>query len=330
MPTTIPQQTRVDVRPRPDLAVHATSTNASAVAPYVLGAEQRRGDWLDYVQGLTWALRSAGFGLDAGFDVRIASEVPLGAGLSSSAALEVAVLRALRQAFDLQDLDDVRIAQLGQQAENDFVGARCGIMDQMAASLADAGSALFLDARSLGFRRVPLPPDADVVVIHSGVSHELSGGDYNTRRAECEAAAAALGLSQLRDLTPDDLPRVGALPEPLGRRARHVVSENARVLDAVAALERCDLPQLGELFNASHLSMRDDFEVSVPDIDLLVDIAQSDADVYGARLTGGGFGGSVVILARGGQARSVAERTSWAYAARSMRAPTVLVPPPAA
>ena len=308
LPTAIPQQTQVELTRRPDQRVEARSTNDPLRGGYVLGQEHARGDWLDYVQGVTWALRQAGFGSPSGFDLSISSTVPLGAGLSSSASLEVACLRAIRQAFELDGLDDVRLAQLGQTAENDFVGAHCGIMDQMAASLADGSTALFLDSRSLEFRRIPLPSNADLVVVHSGVVHEIAAGDYNTRRAECEEAARRLGVPQLRDLGPADLALVERLPDPLGRRARHVVTEDERVLQAVQALQDADLARLGELFFASHASMRDDFEVSVPAIDVLVEIARADADVYGARMTGGGFGGAVVMLARHGRGRAAGER----------------------
>ena len=326
LPTAIPQQTNVSVQPRGDRSVHARSANAAEVGVFQLGEERPRGDWLDYVQGLTWALGRGGFEL-RGFQLSVSSDVPLGAGLSSSAALEVAVLRALRDAFGLA-IDEFTLARLGQTAENEFVGARSGIMDQMAANLADSTSALFLDTRSLQFRRVPLPAEADLVVIHSGVSHEISGGDYNTRRAECEEAARQLGVGQLRDLSMADLPRAERLPDPLGRRARHVVTEDERVLEAVEALERGDMIRLGSLFSASHASMRDDFEVSVPDVDLLVELAQADEDVYGARMTGGGFGGSVVMFARDGRGRAAGERIASRYTSRSPRKPTVLVPPP--
>ncbi|MBV9131565.1 MAG: galactokinase [Chloroflexi bacterium] len=330
LPTTIPQQTHASLTPRSDRTIRVHTTNAPELdtewQQYTLAEERRTRTWLDYVQGLTWVLHAEGFELPTGFDLKITSEVPLGAGLSSSAALEVAVLRAIRQEFAL-DLDDVKLALLGQRAENDFVGARCGIMDQMAASLADASSALFLDTRSLEYRRVALPAEADLVVIHSGVEHEISGGDYNTRRAECEEAARLLGVPQLRDLTAADAARVNALPEPLNRRARHVMTEDARVLTAITAMEADDLQRLGRLFAESHASMRDDFEVSVPDVDRLVDLAQADPDVFGARLTGGGFGGSIVALTRAGTGRAVAERVARAYAARAGREPSVLVPP---
>jgi galactokinase len=326
LPTAIPQQTHVELTRRADQRVEARSTNDPLPGGYVLGQESARGDWLDYVQGVTWALRAAGFNTPAGFDLHITSTVPLGAGLSSSASLEVACLRAIRLAFDLKDLDDVRMAQLGQTAENDFVGAHCGIMDQMAASLADSSTALFLDSRSLEFRRIPLPSDADLVVIHSGVTHEISGGDYNARRAECEEAARLLGVPQLRDLTRADLAQVEALPEPFARRARHVVTEDDRVLEAVAALEAADLVRMGELFMASHVSMRDDFEVSAAAVDVLVDVANADADVYGARMTGGGFGGAVVMLTRRGRGGAAGQRIATTYAERSGRVPTLLVP----
>lgn len=330
LPTAIPQQTHVTLSPRADQDVHAHSANAQPDARFTLGQERAQHQWFDYVQGITWALHQAGFVL-GGFDVEIASDLPLGGGLSSSASLEVALLRALRSAFDL-DLDNVRLARLGQVAENDFVGARCGIMDQMAASLSDASTALFLDTRSLDYRRVPLPRTADLVVIHSGVSHRIAhGGDgvqseYNQRRADCERAAALLGVPQLRDLGSADLPRLAALPERLACRARHVITEDDRVLAAIDALEHDELARLGELFFASHASMRDDFEVSTPEVDLLVETARQDPNVYGARLTGGGFGGAVVILAHGGRGHDVSQRVARSFAERSGQTPTVLVP----
>jgi galactokinase len=300
LPSAIPQQTRVTLHPRPDRTVTAHSHNATPDGTYQLGHEAPTHQWTDYVQGITWALATSDFSLPSGFDLDISSDVPLGAGLSSSAALEVALLRALRTAFGLH-LDDVHLARLGQLAENDFVGAHCGIMDQMAAALADAQTALFLDARSLEYRRIPLPAAGELVVLHSGVSHHIAEGadamsDYNARRADCEQAAALLGVPQLRDLTAADLPRANQLPAQLARRARHVITEDDRVLEAVSALEAGDLDRLGELFYASHVSMRDDFEVSTPEMDLLVELARAEPDIYGARLTGGGFGGATINL----------------------------------
>jgi galactokinase len=325
LPTAIPQRTRVELAPRTDDVVRAASTAKDGeVLTFTLGAEQPGRGWLDYLQGVTRLLRAGGHAL-RGFDIRIDSTVPVGSGLSSSAALSVSVMRALRTAFDLA-IDDVQIARLGQRVENEFVGAQVGIMDPMAASLADEGTALFLDARSLQFERVPLPKGADLVVLNSGVAHDHAAGDYNARRAECERACSLLGVALLRDVGVGDLWRAEALPEPLRRRARHVVTENDRVLRAVEAMRRGDLPRLGELFYESHASMRDDYEVSVPEIDLIVDLARESGEVYGARLTGGGFGGSVVMLAHPGRGRAVAERVARDYAARAGRTPRVLVP----
>jgi galactokinase len=327
LPMAIPQRTRVELAPRADRTVRAWSAGLSGDAPprtYDLGAERPEGDWLDYIQGVTQALRADGQPL-RGFDLRIASDVPVGAGLSSSAALEVSLARGLRALFALE-LDDVRLALAGQRAENAFVGARVGVMDQMAASLADEATALFLDTRSLDFERVPLPAEAAIAVISSGVTHQHAGGEYNQRRRECEAACVRLGIAQLRDLLPDDLPRLAALPEPLARRARHVVTENARVLEAVRALRRADAPELGRLFFASHASMRDDYEVSIPEIDLLVELGRADPEVHGARLTGGGFGGSVVFLTRAGAAPAAAARIARGYTGQCGRRPAVLVP----
>ena len=327
LPMAIPQQTHAALRRRDDRRIRAFSVNTCSPGEFLefeAGQEARGRGWLDYVQGVTHVLRREGHAL-SGFDLWISSEVPLGSGLSSSASLSVCLLRALREAFSLP-LEDVRIGQLGQRVENDFVGAPVGVMDPMAASIASVSAALFLDTRDLSFQRVPIPPGLDFVIINSGVAHNHSAGDYRVRRAECERAAGLLGVSQLRDLSEADLPRAAALPEPLGRRVRHVVTENARVLATVEALRAGDLPRLGTLFYASHDSQRLDYEVSVPEIDLLVDLARQDADVYGARLTGGGFGGSVVLMAREGTGAAVAQRIAQHYATRSGQRPTILVP----
>jgi galactokinase len=326
LPTAIPQITKVELAVRDDRLVQVWSSAdpKGSVEKYELGQEVPGGSWLDFVQGITRLLSAEGFVLK-GFMARIESNVPLGSGLSSSASLTVALMRALRQAFDLK-LDDVPIARLGQRVENEFVGARVGIMDPMAASLADQGTALFLDARSLEFERVPLPTGADLIVLNSGLSHQHSAGDYNTRRAECEKACELLEVRQLRELSIDELDRVETLPEPFRCRARHVITENERVHQAVAAMRAGDLTKLGQLFYDSHDSMRDDYEVSIPEIDLIVGLARNDSDLYGARLTGGGFGGSVVMLARTGTGRTVAERIASTYAKQSGQKPKILVP----
>src|SRR5438105_3354768 len=255
LPVAIPRRTRAAVAPRTDDRVRAASTNVpagGAVREYRLGEERRDGTWLDYVQGVTCTLVADRHRL-RGFDLLVDSRVPIGSGLSSSAALEVAVLRALRAAFGLA-LDDVALARIGQRAEAEFVGARVGIMDQMAASLAGERDALLLDTRSLAYRRIPLPAGLELVVVDSGVAHGHAAGAYNARRAECEEAARRLGIDILCELAIADVSRVDDVPPPLGRRARHVITENARVLAAVAALEAGDLARLGELLLASHAS----------------------------------------------------------------------------
>jgi galactokinase len=327
LPAPIPQRTRVQLAHRPDATVRVVSVAVSEDAlAYTLGEEKSGRGWLDYVQGLTQTLARRGFCL-GGFDACIESDVPLGSGLSSSAALGISLLRALRAAFKL-DLDDLPMALAVQEAENRFVGAQVGVMDPMACGLGQNGSALFIDTRSLAYECVPLPRAADLVVISSGVAHRHAAGDYNSRRAECQRACELLGVPQLRDLGTDDLPRVIALPEPLSRRARHVITENARVLAAVSCVRAGDLPTLGRLFYESHASQRDDYQVSVPEIDLLVALAEADADMYGARLTGGGFGGSVIMLVRAGRGPAVAEGIARAYAERSGCQPSILVPLP--
>ena len=325
LPTCIPQRTQVELAPRADQRVRVASSGVSAaVEEYLLGSEQPRRDWLDYVQGVTQLLARDGHCL-GGFDARIASNVPVGSGLSSSAALTVSLMRGLRAAFGL-GIDDLQIARTAQRVENQFVGAQVGIMDPMVCSLGDDSHALFIDARDFSHERVPLPRNAELVVINSGLAHQHSAGDYNTRRQECERACALLGVRQLRELTMADLPRLSMLPDVLARRVRHVITENDRVLAAVDALRRGELEKVGRLFYESHDSQRDDYQVSIPPIDILVHLARSDGEIYGARLTGGGFGGSVVLLARAGAGRTASRRIIDEYARRTGQHATVLVP----
>jgi galactokinase len=334
LPAAIPQRTTVDLRPRADEVVRIWSAedptrapgrppSPEEVATYRLGEERPVHGWLDYVQGVTWAARAAGHPI-RGFDARLSSQVPLGSGLSSSAALQVGLLRALREAFELP-LDDVQLALVAHRAETEFVGAPVGVMDQMASSLADTTSALFLDTRSLAWEKVPLSGSLRLLVIDSGIAHSHATGGYRARRAVAEAAAAELGVALLRDVDPADLPRVEALPEPLGRRARHIVTENARVLAAVAAMRAGDDGRLGALLDESHASLRDDYQVTVPQLDLLVEIARETPTVIGARMTGGGFGGAIVALARINGAADVASGIAAEYRARTGISARVLV-----
>ena len=327
LPAAIPLRCRVSLARRPGKGVRLFSDNreTDGVLEYALGEETAGRGWIDHVQGITRVLAERGDAL-GGFDVGVASEVPLGSGLASSAALEVSVLRALRDAFRLP-LDDVALAKTARRAENEFVGAPVGIMDPMAASLAPEGAALFLDTRSLAHETVPIPEGAEIGVIDSGLPHEHARGGYRTRRAEVDEAARRLGVRELRDLSGEDPEAVARrLPEPLSRRVRHVLTETRRVLDAVAALQANDLARRGTLLRDAHRSLADDFEVSTPEIELLVSLADGRKDVFGARLTGGGFGGSVLLLAARGAARAAAEAVAGDYRARTGRVATVLLP----
>lgn len=333
LPMILPYTTHVEVASRPDRTMHVWSANiagSQAHREFHLGQEQRGQDWLDYVQAVTSLLRRDGHELP-GMDMRICSEVPLGAGLSSSASLLVAVLRAIRSLLAL-DLSDIAIARVAHCGETEFVGAPVGIMDQMVCALGRPGCAFFLDTATLQYDHIALPAQAEWVVIHSGLHHSHATGSYQGRRRECEAASALLGLHWMRDLERAGrqavLSRIDELPPPLDARARHVVTENERVLTAVEMLEQGKMAGFGGLMNASHASLRHDFAVSVPETDLLVDLAQAEDACYGARLTGGGFGGSVVIAAEAGTGADLASHVAGEYRAHSGREPSILLPVP--
>ncbi len=269
------------------------------------------GDWSQYPLGVAWALGEAlaegGGGADLqavpGLDLMIDSNVPVGAGLSSSAAIECAVAVALNELWRL-GIPLTDLARVGQRAENDFVGAPTGIMDQTASLLGKRDSVVFLDCRSLESEIVPLGlADAglELVVIDTGVTHAHETGGYAERRASCERAALLMGVDSLRDLTVDDLEAAShKLSEATFRRMRHVITENQRVLDVVGALRSDGPAAIGELLDASHRSMRDDFEISTPELDLAVEIAQANG-ALGARMTGGGFGGAAIALVPAGE-----------------------------
>ena len=263
------------------------------------------GGWADYTVGVEEQLTKLGYGL-LGFRGDISGNVPPRAGLSSSAALEVAVAGAFRDAFTLP-IGDVDLALLCQRAENEFVGVQCGIMDQFASTLSRAGHALLLDCRSLAYEHVPLRLDEaglSIVIADSAVARELASSAYNDRRRECDEALAELrtrlgrpSLASLRDVSGDEMRSVAVDSVPM-RRARHVVGEIARVREAVDALRRDDFGRFGELMRASHASLRDDYEVSSPQLDRLVELASAQPYVLGSRLTGAGFGGCTVSLVR--------------------------------
>jgi galactokinase len=280
--------------------------------------------WAAYPAGVAWALGQAGVEL-RGADVVVDGDVPAGSGLSSSAALECATATALADLYGA-GLDRVALAGLAHRAENEVVGVPSGVMDQMVSMLGRAGHALFLDTRSLATEQVPLPLEAAglcLVVIDTRAGHRLVDGAYADRRAACEAAAAVLGVPALRDATPEQVEAAAAaLGDPGLRRARHVVTENGRVLEAVALLRAGELDRLGPLLAASHASLRDDYEVSSPELDTAV-AAAVDAGAVGARMTGAGFGGSAIALARADLAGRVAERAAEAFAAAGFGPPEI-------
>ena len=298
--------TWVAVSPRPDHRLVMRSDNLEDQVEFDL-ADERAAEhhWSDYVRGVALAMRSRGVEV-SGADLLIWGNVPIGSGLSSSASLEVACCLALGG----EGLDRPLVASLCQQAENEFVGMRCGIMDQYISACGLEGHALLLDCRSLQARPVPVAPEVKLVICNSGVKHALAGGEYNQRRADCEAGARQLGLEFLRDAR---LEQLLALPPELQKRCRHVVSENARAERAGEALVAGDLAGFGRLMDESHASLRDDYEVSCPELDRLVELARPLAGVYGARMTGGGFGGCTVNLVAADRCLEVVEALKAGY-----------------
>ncbi|MDE2371850.1 MAG: galactokinase [Burkholderiales bacterium] len=301
LPCAIGYRTLVAARPRADTLVRVAAADfGGAVDTFDLADHPQpraAAPWADYVRGMAWAMREAGHAL-RGADLAIAGDVPQGAGLSSSASLQVAVGQAFKSLQGLDALDPTALAKLAQKAENDFVGCHCGIMDQLISARGVSGHALLIDCRSLAASPVPLPRDVAVLIVESRIRRGLVDSEYNRRREQCEAAARHYGVAALRDL---DLAALEAGAAGLAattlRRARHVVTENARTLAAAQALAAGDLAQVGRLMAASHASMRDDFEITLPAIDHLVEIlATAIGGAGGARMTGGGFGGCVVAL----------------------------------
>lgn len=290
------------IAPRPDRRLRIASLAMGATIEFDLDdvAPSPRGDWSDYVRGVAIMLQRAGRRL-AGADLMIDGDLPIGAGLSASAALEVSVGYALLANSGLT-VDRIELAKICQRAENEFVGARCGVMDQFISCCAEAGHAILLDCRTLEARSIAVDPSARLMVCDTMVRHQIATSEYNLRRAECERAVASLagelhGIAALRDVTLEQLERHEALlSEATFRRARHVIGENARTLRAAAALEGGDLFECGRMMDLSHTSLRDDYEVSCPELDLIVEFARGVEGVYGSRMMGGGFGGCAISL----------------------------------
>jgi galactokinase len=329
LPIALAERTWVAAAPRADRVLRAYSRELDEERTCSLDAPwQRSGTFLDYVEGMARVLVTRGARV-TGADLLVSSEVPAGAGLSSSAALEVAVGLALTT-LGGDTLALAELAHAGQLAENEYVGVRSGAMDQLASALGRQGHALLIDCRSLAVTPIEMPKAAvELLVVDTHVKHAHAGNGYNQRRAECEQALALLrekghALQSLRDLAPDTLEAAtSTLPEPLARRVRHVVRENARTLAAADALRHGHLDSFGRLMNGSHASLRDDYEVSAPELDHLVSEAQRQPGVLGARLTGGGFGGSALVLVERAEAESVGDALVRSFRARFGNEPTL-------
>jgi galactokinase len=321
LPCAIDYETVAAGRARDDMLVRVISADYEGAvdefrldAPIVLREDAM---WANYVRGVVKFLLERGLPL-SGAEFAISGNVPQGAGLSSSAALELAVGQFFKSLHNL-DVSATELALNGQRAENDFVGCNCGIMDQLISALGERDHALLIDCRSLETRAVPVPPELAVLVIDSKIQRGLVDSEYNTRRAQCETAAAHFGVKALRDIDEATLLAGESTLDPLVfRRARHVVTENARTLAAADALARGDVRRMGELMAASHVSMRDDFEITVPAIDALVEIVQGVVgEAGGARMTGGGFGGCIVALAPREKVEAIRQAVAERYPAVS-------------
>jgi len=328
LPMAIDRAMWIAFRPRADRRVVVHSLDFDEVAGFDLAeldghpgggpsaSGSEAGGWLEYVRGVAWALLAAGQGpapLAAGWEGVAAGDVPVGAGLSSSAALELATARAFATVDGLA-WEPARMARLAQRAENDWVGVNCGIMDQLISAAGAADHALLIDCRTLDTRAVPLPAGAAVVVLDTATRRGLVDSAYNERRAQCEAAAAFFGVRALRDVDEAAFAaRAGGLDPLIRKRAHHVVTENARTLAAAEALARRDVRTVGRLMNESHASLRDEFEVSRRELDVMAEVARAHPHCHGARMTGAGFGGCAVALVDAAAAESFAREVASAY-----------------
>ena len=325
LPMAIDRAILIALRPCEGLNVVAYSVDFPEVAEFALGElSQTRSGWAEYLKGVAHALQEAGHCLQ-GWEGVVGGDVPMGAGLSSSAALELATARAFAEVSGIE-WDPPAMALLGQKAENQWVGVNCGIMDQMISATGRDGHAVLIDCRSLELKPVPLPPETAVVVLDTSTRRGLVDSAYNERRSQCESAAAHFGIKALRDVSLEEFEqRCGELDEVTRRRARHVVSEDERTLEAVAAMGRGDAQTMGRLMNESHDSLRDDFEVSSEELNVMAECAQGLDGCYGARMTGAGFGGCAVALIQEGAAEAFVSEISSAYHERSGHTPSIYV-----
>lgn len=279
---------------RDDGKVVLTSDGIEGVVCADLGNLKPADSWSDYPLGVTQVLKDAGYPVQ-GYEADFSSTLPLGAGLSSSAALEVCTALLLSRLFNFQ-IDPLPLAKLARKAENEFVGVSCGLLDQVSSVFGEKERAIFLDCRAESVETIPFPKGVGLIIINSGVKHALTGGEYNERRDQCFEAARIMGVPALRDVTSEQL-EAAKMPDIVKRRARHIVGENERVFAALEFLRAGDAAGFGKLMSASHQSSIENFENSTPELDAIVSIAKTQKGIYGARLTGGGFGGAVVALA---------------------------------
>jgi galactokinase len=331
LPCAIDKGTFVAVRARADRTGRIIAGNLDKAEALIDLSAPIRPDastaWANYVRGMVHGLATDGLDLP-GFDMAILGGIPRGAGLSSSASLEIAAGLALATLAGQPDFDRTRLAQLGQLAEHHFAGCMCGIMDQLVSARASEGSALLIDCRSLAVEPVAIPSDVAIMMVHSGVERGLVDGAYDARREQCEMAARHYGVTALRDLSV--LPEQAGLDTVSYRRARHVITENARTLAAADALRCGDLTALGRLMATSHASMRDDFEITVPPVDALVGLlTQALNGEGGARMTGGGFGGAVVAIVHRSAIDPVRHAVTQGYVTPDGQAPLILSGRPA-
>jgi galactokinase len=335
LPAAIAFRTQIAVAPRDDRRLQVTSENYGERVEFYLDnlPASPRGHWSDYIAGVAGLMDRELCDLP-GANMLINGNVPQGAGLSSSASLEVAVCKAVLEICG-KALDGVSVARLCQRAENEFVGARCGIMDQFVSVYGERDHALRLDCRTLEFRQLPIPADVRLVICNTMVRHSVAAGEYNKRRAECETAARFFaervsGARSLRDVTTADFEKFGTqLPEVIRKRCRHVLTENSRVLQAAEALQSGDLRLFGRLMRSSHASLRDDFQVSCEELDLMVRLAQQNQGVYGARMTGGGFGGCTINLVQKDHVEGFQANVAAGYESATGRVPEIYVSPAA-
>ena len=322
LPAAIERETCIIASPRPDGIVRLAALDLGRETSFDLADVQpsREQTWSNYVRGVAAGLLAAGFPV-TGLDGMMSGDVPIGAGLSSSAAVEMAAVQAFSAAGGFT-VPPAQAAVIGQKAEHRFVGTKCGLMDQLASALGQAGHVLLIDCRALNCRPVPTPAGATILIADTAVRRQLAASAYNERRGQCEAAAAALGVPALRDATLSMLAQV-AMPELVARRARHVIAENDRVLETVAALQQGDLQQVGRLMAASHASLRDLYQVSSLELDTMVELLQAQPGCYGARLTGAGFGGCAVALMDAGAVAAAIPAVSEAYRSRTGLTPAL-------